>query len=139
MEIKLVGEVYGWVTGQARPRSQYSGRGESRVITGRECDANGAPVSGVDSVIVSDALGVTPGATVVLPDTLAADVPVGAVVVISGGNGLTARIVGGDYGTTRLSIFGATKARVIADGAKLIRDAATKQTSTARGGSVPQS
>jgi hypothetical protein len=139
MEIKLVGEVYGWVTGQARPRSQYSGRGESRVVTGRECDANGAPVSGVESVIVSDALGVTPGATVVLPDTSAADVPVGAVVVISGANGLSARIVGGDYGSTRVSIFGVTKARVIGDGAKLIRDAATKQTSGARGGSGAQS
>jgi hypothetical protein len=139
MEIKLVGEIYGWVTGQARPRSQYSGRGENRVVTGRECDANGAPVSGVESVIVSDALGVTPGATVVLPDTLAADVPVGAVVCVSGDNGLTARIVGGDFGSTRLSIFGVTKARVIADGAKLIRDAASKQTSTARGGSGAQS
>ena len=139
MEIKLVGEVYGWVTGQARPRSQYSGRGDSRVVTGRECDVNGAPVSGVDSVVVSDALGVTPGATVVLPDTLAADIPVGAVVGVGGGNGLTARIVGGDFGSTRLSIFGVTEIRVIADGAKLIRDAASEQTSTARGGSGVQS
>jgi hypothetical protein len=139
MEIKLVGEVYGWVTGQARPRSQYSGRGDSRVVTGRECDANGAPVSGVDSVIVSDALGVTPGTTVVLPDTLAADLAVGAVVGVNGSNGLTARIVGGDFGSTRLSIFGVTEIRVIADGAKLIRDAASKQMSSARGGSAVQS
>jgi hypothetical protein len=29
MEIKLVGEVYGWVTKEARERSTYSGRGES--------------------------------------------------------------------------------------------------------------
>jgi hypothetical protein len=139
MEIKLAGDVYGWVTGQARPRSQYSGRGDSRVITGRECDANGAPVSAVDSVIVSDALGVTPGATVVMPDALAADIPVGSVVGIGGGNGLTARIVGGDFGSTRLSIFGVTDIRVIADGAKLIRDAASKQTSNARSGAGVQS
>jgi hypothetical protein len=139
MDIKLVGDVYGWVTKEARERSTYSGRGESRVVTGRECDANGAPVSGVESVVVSDVLGVTPGATVVLPDTLTADVPVGAVVGISGSNGLSARIVGGDYGSTRVSIFGVTKVRVIGDGAKLIRDAATKQTSTARGGSGAQS
>jgi len=139
MEIKLVGEVYGWITGQPRPRSQYSGRGDSRVVTGRECDANGAPVSGFDSVIVSDALGVTPGATVVLPDALVADIPVGAVVGVTGSNGLTARIVGGDFGSTRLSVFGVTEIRIIADGAKLIRDAASKQTSSARGGSGVQS
>jgi hypothetical protein len=138
MEVKLVGEVFGWVTKEARERSVYSGRGESRVVTGREYDANGAPVSGVESVIVSDALGVTPGATVVMPDTLAADVPVGAVVGVSGSNGLSARIVGGDFGSTRVSIFGVTEVRVIADGAKLIRDAVAKQTSTARGGSGAQ-
>ena len=138
MEVKLVGEVFGWVTKEARERSVYSGRGDSRVVTGREYDANGAPVSGVESVIVSDALGVTTGATVVMPDTLAADVPVGAVVGVSGSNGLSARIVGGDFGSTRVSIFGVTEVRVIADGAKLIRDAAAKQTSTARGGSGAQ-
>jgi len=138
MEVKLVGEVFGWVTKEARERSVYSGRGDSRVVTGREYDANGAPVSGVESVIVSDALGVTTGATVVMPDTLAADVPVGAVVGVIGSNGLSARIVGGDFGSTRVSIFGVTEVRVIADGAKLIRDAAAKQTSTARGGSGAQ-
>ena len=138
MEVKLAGEVFGWVTKEARERSVYSGRGDSRVVTGREYDANGAPVSGVESVIVSDALGVTTGATVVMPDTLAADVPVGAVVGVSGSNGLSARIVGGDFGSTRVSIFGVTEVRVIADGAKLIRDAAAKQTSTARGGSGAQ-
>ena len=81
----------------------------------------------------------TPGATVVLPDTLAADVLVGAVFGVNGSNGLTARIVGGDFGSTRLSIFGVTEIRVITDGAKLIRDAASKQTSSARGGSGIQS
>lgn len=139
MDIKHVGELYGWVTRQARPRSEYSGRGEGRVATGRECDANGAAVSGVESVIVSDSLGVTPGATLVMPDALAADVPVGAVVAVRGTNGLSARIVGGDFGSTRVSIFGVTEIRVIADGAKLIRDAATKQTSAARAGSGAQS
>ena len=134
MDIKLASEVFAWVTKEARERSVYSGRGDSRVVTGREHDASGAPVSGLESVIVSDALGVTPGATVVMPDALAADVPVGAVVAVNGSNGLAARIVGGDYGSTRVSIFGVTELRVIADGAKLIRDAATKQTSTARSG-----
>ncbi|GAB4965079.1 hypothetical protein MAHJHV55_33280 [Mycobacterium avium subsp. hominissuis] len=81
MDIKLAGEVLGWVTKEARERSLYSGRGESRIVTGREYDANGAPVSGVESVIVSDALGVTPGATVVMPDSLAADLPVGRQTV----------------------------------------------------------
>jgi hypothetical protein len=138
MEVKLVGEVYGWVTKEARERSVYSGRGDSRVVTGREYDANGAPVSGVESVIVSDALGVTTGAIVVMPDTLAADMAVGAVVGVSGSNGLSARIVGGDFGSTRVSILGVTEVRVIADGAKLIRDAAAKQTSTTRGGSGAQ-
>lgn len=139
MDIKLASEVFAWVTKEARERSVYSGRGDSRVITGREHDGTGAPVSGVESVIVSDALGVTPGATVVMPDALAADVPVGAVVAVNGNNGLAARIVGGDYGSTRVSIFGVTELRVIADGAKLIRDAAAKQTSAARGGSAAQS
>ena len=134
MDIKLASEVFAWVTKEARERSVYSGRGDSRVVTGREHDASGAPVSGVESVIVSDALGVTPGTTVVMPDALAADIPVGAVVAINGSNGLAARIVGGDYGSTRVSIFGVTELRVIADGAKLIRDAATKQTSAARSG-----
>lgn len=134
MDIKLASEVFAWVTKEARERSIYSGRGDSRVVTGREHDASGAAVSGLESVIVSDALGVTPGATVVMPDALAADVPVGAVVAVSGSNGLAARIVGGDYGSTRVSIFGVTELRVIADGAKLIRDAAAKQTSTARSG-----
>lgn len=139
MDIKHTGELYGWVMKRARPRSEYSGRGENRIVTGRECDANGASVSGVESVIVSDSLGVTPGATLVIPDALAADVPVGAVVAVSGTNGLSARIVGGDFGSTRVSIFGVTEIRVIADGAKLIRDAATKQTSAARAGSGAQS
>ncbi|AKC37854.1 Uncharacterised protein [Mycolicibacterium phlei] len=139
MEIKHTGELYGWVTNQPRQRSLYSGRGESRVVTGRECDATGIAVSGVESVIVSDSLGVTPGATLVMPDALAADVPVGTVVAVSGVNGLSARITGGDFGSTRVSIFGVTEIRVIADGAKLIRDAATKQTSSARAGSGAQS
>jgi hypothetical protein len=138
MDIKLTGEVYGWITKEARPRSLYSGRGDSRVVTGREFDENGSPVSGVESVVVSDSLGVTPGATVVMPDALAADVPVGAVVGVNGSNGLSARIVGGDFGSTRVSIFGVTEVRVIADGAKLIRDAAAKQTSPTRGGSGGQ-
>ncbi|MCV7260993.1 MULTISPECIES: hypothetical protein [Mycobacterium] len=138
MDIKLAGEVLGWVTKEARERSLYSGRGESRIVTGREYDANGAPVSGVESVIVSDALGVTPGATVVMPDSLAADLPVGTVVAVSGNNGLSARIVGGDYGSTRVSIFGVTELRVVADGAKLLRDAAAKHTTPARSGSGGQ-
>lgn len=139
MDVKLAGEVLGWVTKEARERSVYSGRGDSRVVTGREYDAHGAPVSGVESVIVSDALGVTPGATVVMPDTLAADVPAGAVFAVNGSNGLYARIVGGDYGSTRVSIFGVTDVRVIADGAKLLREAAAKQTTTTRSGSGAQS
>ncbi|MBZ4581147.1 hypothetical protein [Mycobacterium avium] len=139
MDAKLVGEVYAWVMKERRERSSYSGRGESRVATGRECDATGASVSGVESVIVSDLLGVTPGATVVMPDALAADVPVGTVIGLTGSNGLSARIVGGDYGSTRVSVFGVTEVRVIADGAKLIRDAATKQASASRGGSAAQS
>lgn len=138
MDVKLAGEVLGWVTKEARERSVYSGRGDSRVVTGREYDVNGAPVSGVESVIVSDALGVTPGATVVMPDALAADLPVGAVVGVSGSNGLSARIVGGDYGSTRVSILGVTEVRVIAEGAKLLRDAAAKPTSPARSGSGAQ-
>ncbi|ORW01387.1 hypothetical protein [Mycobacterium kyorinense] len=138
MDIKLAGEVLGWVTKEARERSVYSGRGDNRVVTGRECDANGAAVSGVESVIISDALGVTPGATVVMPDTLAADVPVGTVVAVSGSNGLSARIVGGDYGSTRVSIFGVTDLRVVADGAKLLRDAAAKHTTPARSGTGGQ-
>jgi hypothetical protein len=138
MDAKLVGEVYVWVMKEARERSSYTGRGESRVATGRECDATGASVSGVESVIVSDLLGVTPGATVVMPDALAADVPVGTVIGVTGNNGLTARIVGGDYGSTRVSVFGVTELRIIADGAKLIRDAAAKQTSTARSGAGAQ-
>jgi hypothetical protein len=135
MEIKLVGEAYAWITNHPRERSAYSGRGDSRVVTGREYDANGAPLSGVESVVVSDSLGVTSGAAVVMPDSFAADLPVGAVIGISGSNGLSARIVGGDYGSTRVSIFGITEVRVIADGARLIRDAASKQPPTARSGS----
>jgi|GEM_PF-4413170 hypothetical protein len=139
MDAKLVGEVYAWVMKEARERSSYSGRGESRVVTGREYDITGATVSGVESVMVSDLLGVTPGATVVMPDALAADVAVGTVIGVTGSNGLSARIVGGEYGSTRVSIFGVTEIRVIADGAKLIRDAATKQASASRGGSGAQS
>ena len=30
MDVKLAGEVYAWIVKQARPRSVYSGRGESR-------------------------------------------------------------------------------------------------------------
>ena len=42
MDAKLVGEVYAWVMKEARERSSYSGRGESRVVTGREYDITGA-------------------------------------------------------------------------------------------------
>jgi hypothetical protein len=134
MDVKLAGEVYVWVTKPARPRSLYSGRGESRVVTGREQDGYGAPLSGVEAVAVSDSLGVTPGATAVMPDSLAADLPIGAVVAVSGRDGLSARIVGGDFGSTRVSIHGITDARVIADGPQLMRDAAGKQSAAARTG-----
>ena len=105
------------------------------MVTGREHDADGAPLSGVESVVVSDSLGVTPGATAVTPDSVAADLPIGAVVAVSGRNGLSARIVGGDFGSTRVTILGITDARIIADGTQLMRDAAGKQTTAARSGS----
>lgn len=138
MEVSLAGDVLAWVTGQPRQRSTYSGRGDSRVVTGREVDAHGAPLSSVEAVLVSDALGVTAGATVVLPDALALGLAPGCVARLTGGDGLTARIVGGDFGSTRVSVLGVTASQFVADGAKLIRDAATKQTSPVRASSAAQ-
>lgn len=126
MDINISGDAYAWIVKPARPRSMYSGRGEGRVVTGREYDTDGAPLSALEALLVSDSLGVTPGATLVLPDNVAATLPIGAVAAVSGRNGLSARILGGDFGSTRVSILGITDAHVIADGAQLIRDAAGK-------------
>ena len=122
MDINISGDVYAWIVKPARPRSMYSGRGEGRVVTGREYDTDGAPLSALEAMVVSDSLGVTPGATLVMPDNVAATLPIGAVAAVSSRNGLSARILGGDFGSTRVSILGITDASVIADGAQLIRE-----------------
>lgn len=132
MDINISGDVYAWIVKPARPRSMYSGRGEGRVVTGREYDTDGAPLSALEAMVVSDSLGVTPGATLVMPDNVAATLPIGAVAAVSSRNGLSARILGGDFGSTRVSILGITDASVIADGAQLIRDAAGKHAGAGR-------
>ncbi|OBA87794.1 hypothetical protein A5642_18710 [Mycolicibacterium mucogenicum] len=86
-------------------------------------------------LLISDSLGVTPGATLVMPDSVAAAVPVGAIVAVTGRNELSARILGGDFGSTRVSILGITDARIIADGAQLIREAAIRNNTAGRSAS----
>ncbi|SHO84043.1 hypothetical protein [Mycobacteroides abscessus] len=135
MDIKVTGDVYAWIVKPARPRSMYSGRGEGRVVTGREYDDDGAPLSAAEVLLISDSLGVTPGATLVMPDSVAAAVPVGAIVAVTGRNELSARILGGDFGSTRVSILGITDARIIADGAQLIREAAIRNNTAGRSAS----
>jgi hypothetical protein len=116
------------VVSEPRERQSYSGTGDTRVVSGRLVDVAGRPLSGCSALVLTDAFGLASDATVLVPDSQGAGLIPGSVVRLDGT--LTARLVGGDYGSIRTTVT-AERITPLGDAAQILRglaDKAPKQT-----------
>lgn len=104
MEIKLGQNAIAVVTKPARERQSYSGTGDKRQVVGRLTDDQGRPLSGASVLLSTEAMGIIPDATVLIPDAQTELLAEGAVVMLAGK--MSARIVGGDFGAVRSTVSG---------------------------------
>jgi len=91
------------VVSEPRERQTYSGTGDARVVSGRLVDIAGRPLSGCSALVLTDAFGLASDAAVLVPDSQIAALVPGSVVRLDGE--LHARLVGGDYGSIRTTVW----------------------------------
>ncbi len=111
------------VTGDPRERQTYSGSGDARVAAGRLTDVAGRPVSGCTALVLTDAFGLASDATVLVPDSQSAGLVAGSVVRLDGE--LSARLVGGDYGSIRTTVT-AERITPLGDAVQILKALAEK-------------
>lgn len=126
MEIQLGQNAIAVVTKSARERQSYTGTGDKRQIVGRLTDDQGRPLSGASVLLSTEAMGIIPDATVLVPDAQTEQLAEGAVVMLAGK--MSARIVGGDFGAVRSTVSGI-------EGVQQVGEIASILAVTARGAS----
>lgn len=112
MDISIANGTTAVVKAKASERQSYEGRGESRRAVGRMIDKAGRPVSGAGAVAVVPGVGLLADATVLAPDVYGEVMQEGAVVRLVG-DGITAKLSGGDYGAIRATISGVERIEAI--------------------------
>lgn len=111
MDISLGSIVRVVVSAVPKARSRYGSRPDgSRGPVGPEINEAGVALYQFGATLTSGPAGWVEGAAVVVPEPLAAELPaIGTLVELSGTLGLSVR--GGDYGSTRATVFGVSGVR----------------------------
>lgn len=118
MSVPLGKMIRAFITADPRPAQAYEGSGDSRRVVGRLTNTAGEPVSRVSIVAATPALGLLGDATLEVPDTAAEVVRSGDFIEVGGD--LSARLVGGDFGTVRATIQGTQSVKPIGSATELM-------------------
>lgn len=118
MSVPLGKSIRVFATSDPRQAQAYEGSGDSRRVVGRLTNSAGEPLSRVSIVAATPTMGLLGDATLEAPDTVLEAVPSGSFCEVAGD--LSARLVGGDFGTVRATVQGAHQVKGLGSATELM-------------------
>lgn len=118
-------------SGGVRPRQRYGLKADgTRGAIGVEIDVAGTPMAQFGGALIGGPTGYAAEATIAAPAPLLADLPPAGTLVELTGN-LVLRMVGGDFGSIRLTVLGVTGIRPLGSAVEVLNSVGAQSVSAA--------